>query len=58
MRRIVTIGKCFLSALALLPAVLGSEADTAPRFQAHTERIQQNTELNPRSAGVCSNYCR
>ena len=47
MRRIVTIGKCFLSALALLPAVLGSEADTAPLFQAHTERIQQNTELNP-----------
>lgn len=47
MRRIVTIGKCFLSALALLPAVLGSETDTAPLFQAHTERIQQNTELNP-----------
>lgn len=45
MRRIVTRG--FLVTLALLSAALGDEAGSQARFQAHTERIQQNTELNP-----------
>lgn len=45
MRRIVTRG--FLVSLALLPAALGDEAGTAAVFQAHAERIEQDTALNP-----------
>lgn len=47
MRSIITRGTRLLVALALLPTAFGTEADSAAIFQAHMERIEQATELNP-----------